>query len=158
MLQSADWDIRARLLSLSSRPVKTVGSMDWVIRSVLPLTRSSPYRVGGSSILYLAGAGIRPADLRGVGLDLALLARLAEECRLTEAGVLTGVLCWEDGVEEVRPSIIELDMEEDIESVRDCGPEFCLGVEAESLVRSEELDRGRVWDWRGWRRDDWCSW
>ena len=107
MLQSADWDIRARLLSLSSRPVKTVGSMDWVIRSVLPLTRST---------------------------------------------------CCEDGVEEVRPSIIELDMEEDIESVRDCGPEFCLGVEAESLVRSEELDRGRVWDWRGWRRDDWCSW
>ena len=97
-----------------------------------------------------------PADLRGVGLDLALVARLAEECHLTEAGVLTGVLCWEDGVEEVRPSIIELDMEEDIESVRDCGPEFCL--EAESLVRSEKLDRGRVWDWRGWRRDDWCSW
>ena len=126
---------------------------------MLPLTRSSPYRVGGSSILYLAGAGIRPADLRGVGLDLGLVARLAEECRLTEAGVLTGVLCWEDGVEEeVRPSIIELDMEEDIESVRDCGPEFRLGVEAESLVRSEELDRGRVWDWRGWRRDDWCSW
>ena len=61
-------------------------------------------------------------------------------------------------MEEVRPSIIELDMEEDIESVRDCGPEFRLGVEAESLVRSEELDRGRVWDWRGWRRDDWCSW
>ena len=54
------------------------------------------------------------------------------------------MLCWEDGVEEVRPSISELDMEEDIESVRDCGPELRLGVEAESFVRSEELDRGRV--------------
>ena len=58
--------------------------------------------------------------------------------------MLTGVLCWEDGVEEVRPSISELDMEEDIESVSDCGPELRLGVVADSFVRSEELDRGRV--------------
>ena len=52
MVQSADWDIMAAMLaSLSRRPLSTEGSMDWVIRSVLPLTRSSPYRVGGSSIL-----------------------------------------------------------------------------------------------------------
>ena len=94
----------------------------------------------------MAGPGTRPADLRGVGLDRARLPRLAEEWRLTEAGVLTGVLCWEDGVEEVRPSIIELDMEEDIESVRDWGPELRRGVEPDSLVRSEELDLGRVSD------------
>ena len=90
---------------------------------------------------------MRPPDLRGVGLDLARLARLAEECLRIEAGVLTGVLCWEAGVEEGSPtSVTELDMEELIESVRDCGPELRLGVEADSFVRSEELDRGRVSD------------
>ena len=97
MLQSADWDIIAMLDSLSSRPFKTEGSMDWVIKPVLPFTRSSPYRVGGSSILYVAGAGLFTV-LLVVGLDFALLPRLprraeAAECLLTEAGVLTGVLC-----------------------------------------------------------------
>ena len=105
-----------------------------------------------SPLCHLAGPGIRPAALLGVGLERARLPLLAEECLRTAAGVFTGVLCWDDGVEEARPSIIELDMEELSESVMECGPELRRGVEPASLVRSEELERG------SWRREDWCSW
>ena len=101
----------------------------------------------------MAGAGIFPI-LLGVGLDLALVPLLprpaeAEECLRTEAGVLTGVLCWEDGVEveEVSPIIMELVMEADMESV----PEFLLGEERDNFLRSVELDRVSL-------REDWCSW
>ena len=61
MEQSADCDmsdteelrdsVSRSSVMLSSLVVSTLGSMDWVISSVFPFTRSSPYSVGGSSIL-----------------------------------------------------------------------------------------------------------
>jgi len=86
-IASSDWP------PLSSLVTRTEGSMDCVIKSVLPLTRSSvPYKVGGSSILYRAGG--TTAIFFGVGLDLDLdtLDPRPVECLRVRPGVLTGVV------------------------------------------------------------------
>ena len=92
-------DIASSDCPLSSLAARTDGSMDCVMRSVFPFTRSSPYRVGGSSILYCAG-GIT-AVFFGVGLllDLDSLDPRPFEFLLTKPGVFTGVVYVEDGVD-----------------------------------------------------------
>ena len=66
---------------------------------MFPFTRSSPYRVGGSSILYWAG-GIAAVFL-GVGLlrDLDIRDPRPVEFLLTKPGVLTGVVYVDEGVD-----------------------------------------------------------